>query len=121
MRAYPKSSAILRREGAQVPERLSPDAFNEYMIARASEEAQYAAADAVHRQHLRDARARGHAVLKARKTARHAKVAAAFALDPLLNRAALARVLGVHTSTIGEDLRELGLLGPSRAADQPPA
>src|SRR5262245_39574613 len=60
-RAYPRSQAILRREGVQWPEALPPDAWAEYAAVRAAEEAHYDTIDRERHRKLLDARARGQA------------------------------------------------------------
>jgi hypothetical protein len=111
-RAYPRSSAICRRYGVQVPERLPPDAWAEWAATRATEEAQYDALDRARLTKLRAAVARGRATRAAHALARRQLVAEAFAKDPHLNRTALARTLGVDRSLIYKDMSMLKLVRP---------
>jgi hypothetical protein len=113
-RLYPRSQAILRQHNAQTPERLGPDVWNSYMLARAAEDQKYDALGRASKQRLLDSQVRGRATRTARMAARRLKVAKAMAADPNLKLVTLARTLGVSLRTLWEDRRSLGLLTPGR-------
>jgi hypothetical protein len=93
----------------QIPELLQPAQWSAYIVAKAEDDAHYAAEKNVRVERLRNAAARGQARRAARKAARQRKVAEAFAANPHLNMAALARTLGVSRWSIYNDRRALGL------------